>query len=96
MTDPGLLVQAPLNPVGTLRLLGERGGRLLQSGLNAEQATQMGRLLSAGLPGRMSRADAAAMLERMAPFIQRQMLNQATRQGALSGAAMRRFSQPSR
>lgn len=96
MADPAMLIQAPLNPVGTLRLMGERGGRLLQSGLNAEQATQMGRVLSAGLPGQMSRREAEAMIERIAPFIQRQMFNQLVTRGTLTGATVRGLSQPAR
>ena len=94
MADPAMLIQAPLNPVGTLRLLGERGGRMLQSGLNAEQATQMGRILSAGLPGQMSRREAEAMIERMAPMIQRQLFNQLVARGAATGATVRGLSQP--
>jgi hypothetical protein len=92
MSDPALLVQAPLNPIGTMKRMGERGGQMLTSGLNAEQATQVGKLATAGLPGRMSRKEAEAMIEKMAPFIQKQLANQMMRRTAITGGLIRRAS----
>ena len=89
MSNPALLVQAPLDPVGALKMMGDKGGRMLQSGLNAEQATQTGRLAAAGLPGQMSRAEAKAIIERMAPFIQKQLARQMVGRTAFTGAAVR-------
>lgn len=92
MTDPSALIAAPLNPVGALKLFGERGARAAMQGLNAQQATQMGRILGAGLPGQMSRDEAVAMLQRMEPTIRNQIMRQlaarnAATRGGLAGAS---------
>lgn len=96
MSDPAALLQAPVNPIGALRSLGERGARAAVQGLNAQQATQMGRLLGAGLPGQMTREEAVAMLERMAPSLRAQLMRQLATRGAISGAAARGVTGPSR
>jgi hypothetical protein len=96
MADPSALLQAPLNPVGALKIFGERGARAALQGVNAQQADQMGKILAAGLPGQMSRAEAVAMLQRMEPAIREMLIKQMATRGATGGAASRLLTAPDR
>lgn len=94
--DPMTLVNAPLNPTGAAKLLAEKVLRTSGQGLNAQQATAMGKLLGAGLPGQMSRDEALAILRRMEPTLQAQMVKQLRARGAMAGAAVQTGGRPSR
>lgn len=92
MSDPSGLLNAAVNPVGALKLMGEKGMRASVQGLNAQQATQMGRLLGAGLPGQMTREQAVAFLRQMEPTLLKQMERRMLTQGVMGGAAGRAAS----
>lgn len=76
MGDPNAVAGAMLTPSSMPKMVIERILRGGAQGLSASQADEMGRILGAGLPGQMSREQALAMLNRMAPEIQKHLVRQ--------------------
>jgi len=91
MSDPGKMISAAVNPMSLPRVILERVWQGGSKGINAAQATEMGKLLSAGLPGQMTRDEAIAILRRMEPALVKQLERQLVTRGATSGAAVRQI-----
>jgi len=94
--NPAELIQGAGNPVSLgLRALG-RGANALARNALGQDMDAMAKLLMAGAPGQMSRAEAMASLQRMEPFIRDQLMRQLVTRGAIGGAAGRAAAAPAR
>lgn len=94
MANPAEFVKAAVSPTSAFKLFGEKAVRASGQGLNASQATQMGKLYGAGLPGQMSRDQALDVLRQYAPSIYKQLQRQLVTRSAVGGAAARQPLEP--
>jgi hypothetical protein len=94
--NPGELIQGATSPVGlAVRAVG-RGANALARNALGQDMDAMAKLLMAGAPGQMTRAEAVASLQRMEPFIRQQLMRQLVTRGAIGGAAGRAAAGPAR
>lgn len=96
MANPAEFVKAAVSPTSAFKLFGEKAARASVQGLNASQATQMGKLYGAGLPGQMTRDQALDVLRQYAPSIYKQLQRQLVTRSAVGGAAARQLQEPAR
>lgn len=94
--NPGELIQGATSPVGlAMRAVG-RGANALARNALGQDMDAMAKLLMAGAPGQMTRAEAVASLQRMEPFIRQQLMRQLVTRGAIGAGAGRAAAAPSR
>lgn len=87
--NPGDLLQAASSPgSAALKAIG-KGANALKRNVVGQDMDAMAKVLMAGAPNQMTRADAIAMLKRMEPAIRAQLVRQMVTRGAVGGAAAR-------
>ena len=87
--NPGELLQAATSPgAAALKAIG-KGANALKRTVVGQDMDAMAKVLMAGAPNQMTRADAIAMLKRMEPAIRAQLVRQMVTRGAVGGAAAR-------
>ena len=92
-SDPSKLLDIAVHPSRGLAHVGKSLIDGSARGINAQTATQMGRLFGAGLPGQMPTAEAIAVLRQLSPNARQQFMSQLIRSGA-SGASLASMFQP--
>jgi hypothetical protein len=87
--NPGELLQAATSPgAAALKAIG-KGANALKRTVVGQDMDAMAKVLMAGAPNQMTRAEAIAMLKRMEPAIRAQLVRQMVTRGAVGGAAAR-------
>jgi hypothetical protein len=87
--NPGELLQLANSPgAAALKAIG-KGANALKRNVVGQDMDAMARVLMAGAPNQMTRAEAVAMLKRMEPAIRAQLVRQMVTRGAVGGAAAR-------
>lgn len=83
------LMQTPVNPTSSVRLLGEKGAFGLFRGMSGQIADEMGRIGAAGLPNQMPSREALDLLRRLEPGLVKQLERQVARRGLMGGLTAR-------
>lgn len=83
------LMELPVNPTSSMRLLGEKGAFGLFRGMSGQIADEMGRIGAAGLPNQMPNKDAVELLRRLEPALVKQLERQIARRGLMGGLTAR-------